>query len=174
MRTGRHRGYTYLVMLFAVALSGATLAMASVVWHHEARRAKERELLLVGEEFRRAIGLYYERTPGAAKRYPEKLDDLLKDHRYLTLQRYLRRLYRDPVTGQAQWGLVTAPDKGIQGVYSLSRDRPIKQQGFPPPFARFEGAASYADWKFVYIPASPPTTTPPPSTPAQRPAPPRS
>ena len=168
MQAGRHRGYTYLVMLFAVATAGAMLASVSVVWHLEARRAKERELLLVGEEIRRAIGLYYERTPGAIKRYPEKLEDLLKDDRYLTLQRYLRRLYRDPLTGKPQWGLVAAPDKGIQGVYSLSTDRPVKQQGFPPAFSRFEGAASYADWKFVYIPASSPPAAPSPRRPDAR------
>jgi type II secretory pathway pseudopilin PulG len=113
-------------MLIAIAVSGALLAAGSVVWSQQAQRDRERELLLVGKEFQRAIGLYYERTPGAIKRYPERLEDLLRDERYPSMQRYLRRIYRDPMTGRTEWGLVSAPTGGIMGVYSLSRDRPIK------------------------------------------------
>jgi hypothetical protein len=88
LRAHREGGFAYLIAVFALAVSGALLGMASVVWHQEAQRARERELLRVGEEFQRAIGLYYERTPGAVKKYPETLNQLLRDDRYLSLQRY--------------------------------------------------------------------------------------
>lgn len=135
-------------MLFAVAISGAMLAAGSVVWHQEAQRARERELLNIGEEFRRAVGAFYER----GSRYPEKLDDLLLDRRSLTTRRYLRRVYRDPMTGGTEWGLVPAPGGGIMGVYSLSDATPIKAAGFDKAHADFVKARSYADWKFVYVP----------------------
>ena len=44
--------------------------------------------------------------------------------------RHLRRLYRDPITGQDEWGLVEAPGGGVMGVYSRSEDEPIKSGNF--------------------------------------------
>lgn len=155
MRPGRSRGYTYLLMLFSVAIVGAVLASGGVVWRQEAQRARERELLLIGEEFRQAIGLYYERTPGGMKRYPEKLEELLGDDRYVSLQRYLRRVYRDPMTAKTEWGFVKGPGNSIIGVYSLAKGKPKKATGFGDINVGFEEALSYSDWKFVYIPPAP-------------------
>jgi type II secretory pathway pseudopilin PulG len=147
-------GFTYLGLLFAVALAGIALAATGVVWTTEARREKERELLFIGDEFRNAIADYYERTPGMVKRFPGKLDDLLKDERYLRTERRLRQVYRDPMTGERQWGLVSAPDGGVMGVYSLSAVRPIKQGGFTRWYTEFAGSQQYSDWKFVYRPVA--------------------
>lgn len=63
------RGFTYVAMLFAVATADAVAATGSVVWAQEAQLERERELLRIGEEFRRAIGLYYERSPGSVRPY---------------------------------------------------------------------------------------------------------
>src|SRR6266852_4037970 len=104
-------GFTYLVAMFAVT---------SEVWSQSRQREKEKELLFVGGQFREAIALYYQRTPGAVKRYPEKIEDLLEDKRYLSLQRYLRKIHADPMTGKSQWGTIAAPGGGIIGVHSLS------------------------------------------------------
>jgi hypothetical protein len=141
-------------MLIAVAVSGALLAAGSVVWSQQAQRDRERELLLIGKEFRQAIGLYYERTPGAVKRYPERLEDLLRDDRYLSMQRYLRRIYRDPITGKTEWGMVRAPTGGIMGIYSLSNAKPIKTTGFGEAEGQFDGMTLYRDWQFIYVPSS--------------------
>jgi hypothetical protein len=143
-----------MAMLLAVAVSGALLAAGSVVWSQQAQRERERELLLIGKEFRRAIGLYYERTPGAIKRYPEKLADLLRDDRYLSMQRYLRRIYRDPMTGRTEWGLISASTGGIMGIYSLSNAKPIKNAGFDEAEGQFDGVTVYRDWQFIYAPPS--------------------
>ncbi len=126
----RQRGFTYLLAMFAVAVAGLLLAVTGEVWSQSRQREKEQELLYLGGRFREAIGLYYQRTPGAVKRYPDKLEDLLEDKRYLSLQRYLRKVYADPITGAAQWGTVAAPGGGINGVYSLSDRHPIKSGGF--------------------------------------------
>lgn len=148
---GKQAGFTYLAILFAMAISGVILVEVGINWTQDIRREKERELLFVGNQFRQAISLYYERAPGGIKRYPQKLDDLLTDKRYTTAQHYLRKLYRDPITNRPEWGLVVAPDGGIMGVYSLSTDRPIKATGFDYPNRSFEGETSYLRWQFVYI-----------------------
>ena len=145
-------GFTYLAMLFFVAVIGASLAGTGIVWSQSRQREKEAELLWIGEQFRQAIALYYQRTPGAVKRYPERLEDLLEDRRYPSVQRYLRRIYADPITGKAAWGLVQVPGGGIMGVHSFSELRPIKSAGFSGQFERFEAAMKLSDWRFVYEP----------------------
>lgn len=119
MRSGSpdraQRGFTYIALLLAVALIGVGLIATSEVWSQSRQREKERQLLFIGNQFRQAIGRYYERTPGAVKRYPEKLQDLLEDKRYLVTQRYLRKIFRDPMTGKTEWGIIPAPGGGIIG-----------------------------------------------------------
>lgn len=131
---------------------GLTLAMAATLWSFLQQREKERELLFVGGQFQRAIRLYYEHTPGTVKRYPQNLEVLLKDDRYLTLQRYLRRVYSDPITGKREWGLVRAPDGGVMGIYSKSDQAPIKEANFSLSNLALEGQKHYSDWKFIYQP----------------------
>ena len=153
-RYARSRGFTYIGLLIFIALMGIALAGTGVLWHSEMQREKERELLFVGEQFRRAIGLYYERTPGGAKQFPQAIEDLILDRRYPSVQRYLRRLYADPITGNAQWGLVTGPGGRIVGVYSLSAEQTLKRANFLRAYQEFEGKERYDQWRFVYVPAA--------------------
>jgi type II secretory pathway pseudopilin PulG len=169
MQLGRQDGFTFVGVLLLAVVVGLGLADTARIWHVAQQRDRERELLFVGDQFRQAIGGYFEGTPGPAKAYPRSLEDLLKDPRYLPTRRYLRRVYIDPITGTTGWGLVKAPDGGIVGVYSLSERRPLKTGGFAAAEAAFEGKKSYADWKFVYLPAQPPGTGPIP-TPGAAPA----
>ncbi len=160
MATGRpamqrnQHGFTYLGLLFAVAMVGVALAATGMLWATQRQREREQELLFVGDQIRQAIGSYYERSPGLVKRYPAKLDDVLKDNRFINVQRHLRQRYVDPVTGSREWGLVMAPEGGVMGVYSLSTGTPIKRAGFAEVDAAFAGASRYSDWKFVYRPSS--------------------
>lgn len=145
---GRAGGFTYIGLLILVAILGIGLAAAGTSYHLDAQREKERELLFAGDQMRRAIDAYYARSPGAG-RYPQTLQDLLRDTRYPMTQRYLRRIYRDPITGGTDWGLVMAPDGGIQGVYSRSEARPLKVAGFPRDYEDFNDRKRYADWRFI-------------------------
>jgi len=154
-QSGRHgQGFTYIGLLFIIALISITLAVAGTLWTFAQQREKERELLFVGNQFRHAIGMYYERSPGTIKRYPQSLDQLLEDDRYISLQRYLRKIYTDPMTGEAEWGIVTAPEGGVMGVYSQSSQRAIKTGNFRFVNRMLERQERYSDWKFVYIPVS--------------------
>lgn len=159
------RGFTYVALLIAVALIGVGLAAASEVWSQSRQREKEQELLFIGNQFRQAIERYYQRTPGAVKRYPAKLEDLLEDKRYLATQRYLRKIFVDPVTGKPEWGLIPAPGGGVMGVYSLSNEKPIKTAGFTEEDQAFEGARRYSQWRFIYQPVLNPVLQAPPPQP---------
>jgi type II secretory pathway pseudopilin PulG len=159
-------GFSYIGLLVAIVVVGIGLAAVGPVSRTLQLRDKERELLFVGDQFRRAIATYYERSPGGLKQYPKKLEDLLRDNRYPDVQRYLRKIYIDPLTGKPQWGLVELPGIGITGVYSLSDLPPVKTANFPALYNSFRTAKKYSDWKFVSVPgpvASAPSV--PPSAP---------
>lgn len=179
-------GFTYLGVLLLIAFMGAALGAVGEVWRTVQLREAERDLRFIGNEFRHAIGRYYESTPGQPKKFPRQLDDLLEDDRYPSIRRYLRRVYRDPITGRREWGLVAAPDGGIAGVHSLSTDEPFGffTAGTAPSEAGSTGKmtqdgepqkedkkARYSDWTFVYTPPAPPSrpAVPPPG--AARPSP---
>lgn len=145
-------GFSYLIPLFLVAVLSIWTVRAMENIATTARRDKEAELIAIGLEYRRAILIYYENSPGTAKAYPKSLADLLLDERATKIARPLRRLYRDPMTNQADWGLIKAKDGAVMGVYSLSTGKPMKQKGFPAELSMFEGATRYQDWKFSYQP----------------------
>lgn len=142
-------GFTYIGLMVLVAIMGVVLAATGVVWHTAQKQEKERELLFIGDQFRRALKLYYQHTPGNARRYPLNLEELLRDPRYPGTQRYLRRVYADPVTGSTEWGLVKGPGGEIFGVYSQSKDEPLKKANFSRVDRNFEGRARYSDWVFM-------------------------
>jgi type II secretory pathway pseudopilin PulG len=153
----RQRGFTYLTVLFIVAILMGGLALVGEVWETWAKREKEADLLFVGNQYRKAIQRYV--LAGKAQ-YPRALEDLLKDPRQPSTQRYLRKLYPDPMTGKNEWGFVKGPDGGIGGVYSLSEDKPLKVAGFKLRDASLEGAQKYSDWKFAFSPVASPAAAP--------------
>ena len=157
------RGFTYMTALFMVAILGGGLALAGEMWETSARREREAELLFVGHQYRMAIQRYF--LSGPQRQYPRSLEDLLKDPRRPGTERYLRRLYADPMTGK-DWGLVKAPDGGILGVHSLSQEKPLKVAGFRVRDATFEGAQKYSEWMFVH--ALPVPSIKPPPKPAAK------
>lgn len=137
VRTG---GFTYLMLLWWVALSGLMLAALAQSWMLDARRAREAELVWRGEQFRLAIEAYASVPVGEGQsQLPRRLEDLLEDRRSGELQRHLKRIWPDPMTGRTEWGLVREGD-GITGVHSLSTARPLNAP---------EGVLRYEQWTFV-------------------------
>lgn len=150
----RAGGFTYLGVLFAVAMLGITLAITGSVYSMERQRSREQELLWVGAQYRAAIARYYQQSALGLHQYPRTLADLVEDRRDGLVRHHLRRLYPDPMTGQANWDVQLAADGAIVGVASRSRGRPVKQVGFKASDAFFENAECYCDWRFVFLPVT--------------------
>jgi type II secretory pathway pseudopilin PulG len=140
-------------LMFLIVVIGIGLAAAGMVWQTEVQREKEKELLFIGEQFRQAIGSYYENTPAGIKQYPPSLEDLLHDSRFPEMQRHLRRIYPDPVTGNADWGLLKEQQR-IVGVYSKSETGPLMKVFTGEGRQGFSDAVTYAGWAFVYKPTN--------------------
>lgn len=149
----RQRGFTYVVVLVAAVVIGILAEAAHLTTSRQQRAEREVELLFRGDAYRRAVESYVRRHGN----YPRALDELRKDSRDPT-RRHMRALYRDPMAARDQtadtetWTLLRAPDGGISGVASRSRETPLKQAGFAPGYEHLEGAATYAEWLFEYRP----------------------
>ena len=98
-------GFVYLWALFAVVLAGIVMAGTGQMWQTKSQRDKEAELMFIGEEFRKAIMSYH----NSAKQYPDSLEDLLKDERSPNIKHHIRKIYLDPITNTAEWGIVEEP-----------------------------------------------------------------
>lgn len=163
-RPAPRRGFAFLFTLLLAALLGVSLVVATELDSTLAKRERERQLLQIGHEFRQALARYTvppgsaalpaaaasaaAGMPGAAQ-YPLQLDDLVLDRRLPRTVRHLRRIYVDPMTGKAEWGLVRQGGR-IVGVYSLATGVPNQRDNFDPDDADFKGAQRYRDWVFMH------------------------
>lgn len=145
------QGSMLLGLLIVIALSAIAMMASVDVWVVERQREREQELLFVGDQYRQAIQRYFYGAPAGTPRIlPTDLALLLQDDRYPTPLRHIRRLYPDPMTGNAQWGELRSAN-GITGIYSLSPARTIKQAGFAAADQSFTGKQFYSEWVFSYM-----------------------
>lgn len=143
-------GFTYLAALMLVVAASLILAKAGESWQAFMQREREEELLFRGGQIRDAITRWNTPKPGQHPRTRlNDLKDLLRDPRAMGTVRYLRRLYKDPLT-DAEWVVITDPVRGVVGVASSSQKEPIKKSGFSDDNADFEGKTKYSEWRFIY------------------------
>lgn len=156
------QGAALVAVLVMVVIVGLVVGIAGTSWRSITQRAREAELFWRGDQYRQAIQSYYEYGAGGSRnrtgQYPAKLEDLIKDPRSLSPKKHIRRLYSDPMTGDA-WELVKDKGGRITGVQSRSDLVPFRQDGFPTEYEDFAGAQAYSAWKFEYQPDNKSTTT---------------
>lgn len=148
----RERGFTYVGVMIMVAVIGAAVAAALTAGSALTRRAAEDELLAIGLEFRQALKSYAESTPAGQPDAPRELAELLLDRRQPSVRRHLRRLYPDPLTGKAEWGMVRGPDGRVVGVHSLAQSEAIRLANFPAGLEALEGRRRHHEWVFAWQP----------------------
>jgi type II secretory pathway pseudopilin PulG len=162
-RAGRSRdgGFTYLSLIVLVAIIGLVTATTLKLGAVLQRARAEQELLRIGAEFSDALQSYADATPAGRPSQPASLKDLLRDPRFPGTRRHLRKIYPDPMTGKAEWGIVYLGDKvGVVGIYSLSDAKPVKIGNFPTRFSGFDAKEHIFDWKFTMT-GKPATTSAP-------------
>ena len=143
-------GFTYVGMIVFVTIIGLVGAATLKVGALLARAEAENELLEIGAAFSDALASYAQATPPGQPQQPPSLEALLRDPRFPNPRRHLRRIFVDPITGRAEWGLVRAAEGApILGVYSLSQAQPLKIAKFDARFVNFENKQHLSDWKFT-------------------------
>ena len=101
-------GYAMAALLVAMSVMAVMMTVALPVWNTAARREKEAELVFRGEQYARAIALYQRKF---ANTLPPSVEVLLND-------RYLRKKYKDPITGgdfQLLSGASVQANAGVPG-----------------------------------------------------------
>jgi type II secretory pathway pseudopilin PulG len=152
MQAGKQSGFTLIAVLVAMVLLALGVSQVTTVVSQQAQREREAQLLQVGWAYQQAIGNYYENSPGTVKRWPRDASDLIEDKRLVTLRRYLRKAYADPMSPGKDWEFIRASDGGIQGVYSQSELAPIRSAAIELPGLSLPAASQYRQWQFVYTP----------------------
>lgn len=89
-------GFTLFTLLIAISLMMILLTVAEERWSSVLRREREEELIFRGQQVVTAIQLYRKKFPGA---FPPSLKVLVD-------QKFLRQLYKDPMTVDGVWNLV--------------------------------------------------------------------
>jgi type II secretory pathway pseudopilin PulG len=83
-------GYIMVVLLIGIAVSAVWMGALLPAWRQQTVRQKEAELIFRGEEYARAIALYWRKNN---QTLPPSFDVLVS-------QRYLRKKYLDPMTNR--------------------------------------------------------------------------
>jgi type II secretory pathway pseudopilin PulG len=145
------QGFTYIGILIFMAIAGIAMAGTGHVWQQQKQRMNEKYLLEIGEQYRLAIGRFYESTPGVIKQYPTSLEQLLEDRRFPVIKRHLRKPFYDPFYPTEPVKLVLV-NQQIVGVYSQSKKAPIRKTQFNEWQKDFQKAKQYSEWRFIYEP----------------------
>ena len=94
----RERGFALLVIFLIAAAVAFTMYQEIPRAAFESARDKEQLLMDRGNQYKRAIQVFYAEN----KRYPARIEDLESTNK----KRYLRRRYIDPMTGKDEWRLI--------------------------------------------------------------------
>lgn len=142
-----------------MVIMGIMLGAAGQTWKTIMKRERETELLFRGMQYQNAITRWW--ASQDIGHPPSPLNDLkalVTDPRSLSKTRYIRRLYKDPITGQ-DFDIKRDAVRGIIGVMSTSTEEPMKQSNFPPELSQLEGKKTYKEWEFTYTAATTTGTT---------------
>jgi type II secretory pathway pseudopilin PulG len=142
-RKRRHgeSGYSLLMVVFMVAtlLILSSAVVPSVLT--QGRREREEETIWRGEQYARAIRLYFQKLG----RYPTKIDDLTKQTNGV---RFLRQAYSDPMNKEdGSWRFIYVGPNGqligslrsqslmqsVVNAFALTGASPLGQGAAPPP-----------------------------------------
>lgn len=143
------RGYSIIILLVTLAVASLGLSMAGPLWSHEQQRQREQEFVRIGQLYAQALARYRLVSPGTAKLYPQRLEDLLLDTRFIGTMRHLRQLYPDPTAAGAPWVPIRDDSGRIIGVRSSSHEKLIGRVRDSRTGISSSGPQRYSDWHFL-------------------------
>ncbi|HXN46830.1 MAG TPA: hypothetical protein VN893_09350 [Bryobacteraceae bacterium] len=104
-RKGQESGFALLFVLLAAAMIAIFLYSQMPNVAFEGQRLKEADLVAHGEQYKRAIKLFFRQFG----RYPPSIDALENTNN----MRFLRRRFKDPMTGKDDWRFIHAGGPGL-------------------------------------------------------------
>jgi type II secretory pathway pseudopilin PulG len=164
------QGYAMAALLVGLSVMAVLMTVAMPTWRLATQREKEAELVFRGQQYARAIGLFQKKSgPGVL---PPSIDALVDGH-------YLRKKYKDPITG-LDFDVLSAAPAGPGGAGSVgqpgagqpargaSPGQSTTSNPGQPSIARggvmgvaskskdtsiriYNGRTHYNEWQFVYV-----------------------
>lgn len=113
---GQESGFALLLVFLMAAVIAISLYMQIPRVAFESQRNQEELLIQRGEQYKRAIQLYYR----ALHKYPARIEDLENTNN----QRFLRHRFVDPVTGKSEWRLIHIGPGGAFTDSKLAKNKP--------------------------------------------------
>lgn len=111
LRNGGEAGYTLALVMVMASVLLVALSEAALNWQTAVKREREEELIFRGEQYQRALILWYahwSRTLGTPQvAYPSTVEALLNTNN----KRFLRQPWTDPVTNE-EWRLIKVGPNG--------------------------------------------------------------
>jgi hypothetical protein len=104
------KGYALLTAIIAVNIFAILMLKARDMWERELQRDLEAELLFRARQYVLAIELYRKKNPNM---FPTSLELLYE-------KKFLRQLYKDPMTEEGKWNIVMRPGRPGAGLRSKS------------------------------------------------------
>jgi uncharacterized membrane protein YgcG len=105
-RRSRESGFAFLLALMVMVVMIAATVTIMEIGATQNRRAKEEQTIWRGNQYARAIRLYYHKTG----RYPQTMDDLVKGMPQL---RFLRQTYKNPMDpAEGTWRFIYVNQAG--------------------------------------------------------------
>jgi type II secretory pathway pseudopilin PulG len=155
----RERGVSLIALMAPVAMMLIALAVIAPSWGYVMQNDREEELIFRGDQIKKAIDAY-RRKQGA---FPTSLDMLVKNR-----PRYLRKLYKDPMTPKGDWRLVPpnvacptpkasatggltpmVPGAGMTGT-TFGPIAGVTSRSTAKSLRRFNNPDRYNDWCFLF------------------------
>ncbi len=118
-------GFTYLWLLFVLAISAAGTAAVGELWMVQVQRSKELDLAFRGRSIVSALESYRAASPAATPCAPLSWEELLQDQRTTVTLRHLRRPYADPFAPNGEWEWVKDTQGRMLGVKSHPPAAPL-------------------------------------------------
>jgi type II secretory pathway pseudopilin PulG len=137
--SSRQRGFILALLLGLMMVMGILLMKAVPSVIVEVQRGNEEELIFRGEAMARGIRLFQQRT-GA---YPTRLEDMMKMRPPV-----IRKLYKDPMTQDGEWDVVTAVPVGASGDKTGLPIAGVRSRSQKDSIKMYRGKTLYSDWVF--------------------------
>ncbi|HSQ34918.1 MAG TPA: hypothetical protein VLQ89_02895 [Candidatus Binatia bacterium] len=146
----RDRGYAMIALMIAVSVLAVFLLMAVPMWETAMQREAEEELIFRGREYVTALGLYLKKHNNL---HAQNLE-------ILHLEKFLRRLYKDPMSADGVWDMVFQDNSGAaakllvvpagQAKAYLGRAVLVGVCSTSPEtgFREYRGKKKYNEWAF--------------------------
>jgi len=100
----RNGGYAMIALMVAISVLTVFLLMAVPLWQTAMQREAEEELLFRGRQYVAAIGLYLKNH---SNQYAQNFE-------ILHLEKFLRKLYEDPIAADGRWDMVFQDNSGAK------------------------------------------------------------